>query len=105
MNQQTNEVKASVTVGHEELHRYIRDVLMTQGASEKDAGIVADGLVWANLRGVDGHGVSRLSNYLNIIERGELATKAQPKLIHDRSASFVIESSHGFGPVAGMQAA
>ena len=36
-----------------------------------DATIVADGLVWANLRGVDGHGVSRLPSYLKMIERGE----------------------------------
>ena len=105
MNQQTNKDKASIVVTHQELHRFIRDVLMGQGASEKDAGIVADGLVWANLRGVDGHGVSRLPNYLNIIKRGEIDTKVQPKLVHDRPASFVIESSHGFGPVAGMQAA
>ena len=105
MNQQTNKNKTSLIVSHEELHRFIRDVLVTQGASDKDAGIVADGLVWANLRGVDGHGVSRLPNYLAIIKRGEIDTKVQPKLVHDRPASFVIESSHGFGPVAGMQAA
>jgi ureidoglycolate dehydrogenase (NAD+) len=98
-------VSDRIIVSHEELWRFIRDVLMTQGASEKDAGIVADGLVWANLRGVDGHGVSRLPNYLNIIKRGEIDTKIQPKLIHDRPATFVIESTHGFGPVAGMQAA
>jgi len=98
-------VSDRIIVSHEELWRFIRDVLVTQGASEKDASIVADGLVWANLRGVDGHGVSRLPNYLNIIKRGEIDTKAQPKLIHDRPATFVIESSHGFGPVAGMQAA
>jgi ureidoglycolate dehydrogenase (NAD+) len=98
-------VSERILVTHEELHRFIRDVLMAQGASETDAGIVADGLVWANLRGGDGHGVSRLSRYIGIIKRGEINTKAKPRLVHDRPATFVIDSGHGFGPVACMMAA
>ena len=94
-----------ILVGHAELHRFIRDVLVALGANDKDAGIVADGLVWANLRGGDGHGVSRLPRYIKIIERGEIDMKARPRLLHDRPATFVLDSGHGFGPVACMQAA
>ncbi len=94
-----------ITVGHEELGRFIREVLVANGAREGDAKIVAEGLVWANLRGGDGHGVSRLPNYLNIMKRGEIDPKAQPNLTHDRAATFVIDAGHGFGPVAAMQAA
>ena len=94
-----------VVVGHRELGRFIRDMLMAVGAGESDAAVVAEGLVWANLRGGDGHGVSRLPRYLKIIERGEIDTKAKPYLSHDRPATFVLECGHGFGPVAAMQAA
>ncbi len=94
-----------VLVGHEELGRFIREVLMADGARDSDAAIVAEGLVWANLRGGDGHGVSRLPNYVAIMKRGEIDPKAQPKLTHDRGATFVIDAGHGFGPVAVMQAA
>ena len=94
-----------IIVGHEELSRFIRDALEGKGARPEDAAVVADGLVWANLRGVDGHGVSRLPRYLNIIKRGEIDPKAQPRLIHDRAATFVLDCGHGFGPVAAMQAA
>jgi ureidoglycolate dehydrogenase (NAD+) len=94
-----------IVVGHEELGRFIREALVAAGASGKDAAIVADGLVWANLRGGDGHGISRLPRYLKIIERGEIDPKAQPRLIHDRAATFVLDGGHGFGPVAAMQAA
>jgi LDH2 family malate/lactate/ureidoglycolate dehydrogenase len=94
-----------VLVGHDELGRFIRDVLMANGARGSDAAIVAEGLVWANLRGGAGHGVSRLPNYVNIMKRGEIDPKAQPKLTHDRAATFVIDVGHGFGPVAVMQAA
>src|SRR5271170_5064392 len=95
----------TIAVGHEELGRFIREVLIANGARAKDAAIVAEGLVWANLRGGDGHGVSRLPRYLNLIARGEIDPKAQPRLIHDRAATFVLDCGHGFGPIAAMQAA
>ena len=93
-----------VTVEHEELGRFIRDALMAKGARAEDAVVVAEGLVWANLRGVDGHGVSRLPSYLKMIERGQIDVKAQPRLLHDRAATFVLDGGRGFGPVAMMQA-
>jgi len=93
-----------IVVGHEELSRFIRDALMAKGARAEDAAIVADGLVWANLRGVDGHGVSRLPFYLRMIERGEIDVKARPQLVQDRAATFVVDGGRGFGPVAMMQA-
>ena len=94
-----------ILVGHDELGRFIRDALIASGARAKDAGIVAEGLVWSNLRGGDGHGVSRLPRYLKLIERGEIDPTAIPKLTHDRAATFVLDVGHGFGPVAAMQAA
>jgi ureidoglycolate dehydrogenase (NAD+) len=103
--QMTRQISDTITVPHPELRRFIRDVLAAQGARESDAGAVADGLVWANLRGVDGHGVSRLPNYLAILKRGEIDVTALPKLRHDRPAFFVLDSFFGFGPVACMQAA
>ncbi len=93
-----------IVVGHEELARFIRDALVAKGASATDAADVADGLVWANLRGVDGHGVARLSSYLTLIERGEIDPKARPRLIQDRGAMFVLDGGFGFGPPAMMQA-
>ena len=94
-----------ILVSHEELGRFIRDAIVATGAREQDAAVVAQGLVWANLRGGDGHGVSRLPRYLKMLEKGEIDTKAKPHLIHDRAATFVLEAGHGFGPVAAMQAA
>jgi ureidoglycolate dehydrogenase (NAD+) len=92
-------------VSHEELGRFIHDLLVKHGASDRDAAVVANGLVWANLRGSDGHGVSRLPRYLNLLARGEIDTKTQPRIVHDRAATFIVDAGHGFGPVAVMHAA
>ena len=96
--------QSKIIVGHEGLSRFIRDALEGKGARAEDAAIVADGLVWANLRGVDGHGVSRLPFYLRMIERGDIDVTAKPSLEQDRIATFVLDSGRGFGPVAMMQA-
>ncbi len=96
---------AAKLVGHDDLGRFIRDILVKHGARPQDAAIVAGGLVWANLRGGDGHGVSRLPRYVNLLAAGEIDAKAQPRLVHDRGATLVIDGGHGFGPVAVMDGA
>ena len=93
-----------IIVGHEDLSRFIRAALEGKDARPEDAAVVADGLVWANLRGIDGHGVSRLPFYLRMIERGEIDVAAKPTLDQDRAATFVLDGGRGFGPVAMMQA-
>jgi len=97
-------VRRNIVIGHEELSRFIGDALKAKGASAADAAVVAEGLVWANLRGVDGHGVSRLPLYLKMIERGEIDPHARPRLVGDRAATFTLDGGRGFGPVAMMQA-
>jgi ureidoglycolate dehydrogenase (NAD+) len=97
-------LSGKILVGHEELSRYVRDVLVTFGASVEDAQVVGEGLAWANLRGGDGHGISRLPRYVKFLERGEINPRAKPRLVHDRAATFMLDCDHGFGPVAAMQA-
>jgi ureidoglycolate dehydrogenase (NAD+) len=93
-----------ILVDYTELARFICDALVAKGSRAEDAAVVAEGLVWANLRGVDGHGVSRLPFYLRMIERGDIDVKTRPRLVHDRAATFVVDGGRGFGPVAMMQA-
>ena len=96
--------QSQIIVGHEDLSRFIRDALEGKGARPADATTVADGLVWANLRGIDGHGISRLPLYLRMIERGDIDVAAKPHLAQDRAATFILAGARGFGPVAMMQA-
>jgi ureidoglycolate dehydrogenase (NAD+) len=96
--------QSKIFVDRAELARFTRDALVAKGARGEDAAVVADGLVWANLRGVDGHGVSRLPFYLRMIKRGDIDVKSRPRVLQDRAATFVLDGVGGFGPVAMMQA-
>ena len=75
------------------------------GTSQEDAATVADVLVWANLRGVDSHGVSRIPRYVEMFESGE--AKARPTMLvtRPRDAVIAIDAGAAPGPVAMHRAA
>jgi LDH2 family malate/lactate/ureidoglycolate dehydrogenase len=90
----------SPTFSAERLRLYCSDILQAKGMSQEEANSVADALIWANLRGMDTHGVSRIPMYMRIIDKGEMNPKARLELIHDTLAVKVIEANRSAGPLA-----
>jgi LDH2 family malate/lactate/ureidoglycolate dehydrogenase len=86
------------TVSRHELTRFIDDVFRAVGMSAAHASIMADALVWANLRGVDSHGVVRLPRYLEMIEQDLMNLRPEPKVSHPVPVSVVIEADRSPGP-------
>ncbi len=68
--------------------------------SEADAAIVAETMVWADLRGGEGHGMSRLGLYKSFIESGDLDPAACPEVTIDRPAMFLLDGHRCAGAVA-----
>ena len=93
-----NEV--SIRVDADALRNFAREVLIRAKLSSDHAESVADILVWANLRGVDGHGVLRLPRYLHLIELGLMNPRPEMRQIRATPASVVIEADRALGPVA-----
>src|SRR5256885_11445812 len=96
--------RATFLVRHPDLAHFAAAALIAKGMDAADAAIVADALVWANLRGGDGHGVSRLPRYLELIDAGDMDPKARPHLTLDAATRFVLDGNRCAGPVAMMQA-
>ena len=88
----------TVTAGA--LHRFTRDVFVRAGMPEVDAAVVADVLVWADLRGVDTHGVSRIPMYLRLIDDGDLNLTPSIKIRTETSASILVDADRAAGPIA-----
>ena len=59
-----------VIVSYQDLLEFARECFRRIGVPEEDAGIIADHLVLANLRGVDSHGVIRIPYYIEGVEKG-----------------------------------
>jgi len=69
-----------------------------------DAATVADVLVWANLRGHDSHGVSRVPRYVEMMDAGDMDPTARPIYELDLPARFLLDGRRCMGPIAMMQA-
>lgn len=69
--------ESTATVKDIDLFRLVVGKLVAAGMSERDAGVVADVLVFAELRGVASHGVVRVEHYVNRIRQGGINLGAE----------------------------
>jgi ureidoglycolate dehydrogenase (NAD+) len=94
----------SIRVDHADLQRFVTAAFQQKGMSAADAAVVADALVWSNLRGGDGHGVVRVPRYLEMIERGDMDPRGRSKIVLETDAFFILDAGRAAGPIAMMDA-
>lgn len=90
---------ADLRFDHKALESFVAQLFARVGFSQEDAATEAKVLVWANLRGVDSHGVLRVPGYLASIERGGMNPRANIRIEKETPAIAVIEADLAFGPV------
>lgn len=93
-------VQNEITVAAKQLREFTRDVFMKVGMPEKDAETEAEVLVWANLRGVDSHGVLRIPWYVENVDKGQMNPRPNIKIEKETAATLLVEADRAFGPVA-----
>jgi LDH2 family malate/lactate/ureidoglycolate dehydrogenase len=89
-----------VLVAAEALKRFARDTFIHAGLQAPHAEIVADALVWANLRGVDSHGVMRIPRYVELIAAGDLNPNPAMTVRTETAAVVLLDADRAAGPVA-----
>jgi uncharacterized oxidoreductase len=92
------------TIASAELHALIRDVCSAAGSAEREAALVADHLVEANLTGHDSHGVGLLPIYVEKVREGLLLPNRHAELVDERGAVLIVEGHRGYGQVIGYEA-
>lgn len=92
-------------INADELAAFAARLFASRGVAPDHAAQVADVLVWADLRGIDSHGVERLPSYLSLIERGQMNPKGAPRLDDVAPALFRIDADRAAGPVPMIMAA
>jgi len=81
---------------------FVIEVFMFFKASRENASIVAAHLVESSEMGLSSHGVIRVPQYVEEIERGEIKPDATPTTVLEDGARIAIDGNRGFGQVAGM---
>jgi LDH2 family malate/lactate/ureidoglycolate dehydrogenase len=69
------------------------------GCSIHDADLASNVLVAADLRGIDSHGVARLSGYIRLWEAGRINTTPNIRIIHETPSTAVVDGDAGLGLV------
>jgi L-2-hydroxycarboxylate dehydrogenase (NAD+) len=69
------------------------------GCSKEDAAIATQSLLAADLRGVDSHGVARLSGYIRLWEAKRINATPGIKVIHETLSTAVVDGDSGLGLV------
>jgi LDH2 family malate/lactate/ureidoglycolate dehydrogenase len=84
---------------YERLLEYTTRVFIKIGCSQEHASLAAKVLLSADLRGVDSHGVARLSGYLRLWQAKRANTSPVLNIIHQTPSTAVVDGDGGLGLV------
>jgi len=87
------------TFSYQQLYDFAFNVFRTMGCSEEHATTACNTLLSADLRGVDSHGVARLSGYVRLWEKGRINTTPEIKIVHETPSTAVVDGDAGLGLV------
>ena len=87
-----------------ELNGIARRVFTSAGSAEEEAGIVADHLVEANLKGHDSHGVGMIPSYLRNLGAGKAVTNQPGRVVSDNGSIIVYDGERGWGQIVARNA-
>jgi uncharacterized oxidoreductase len=86
------------------LRAVVRELFGKAGSSAREAELVADQLVEANLTGHDSHGVGMIPRYVEVLREGGLALNRHVSVRLDAGALLGLDGNRGFGQVMGFEA-
>lgn len=81
----------------ETLRAFGESVLRACGVRDDDAAVVADCLLWANLSGVDSHGIVRLRHYVRRLSNGTINPRPSVSFERPRRSILHVDGDHGLG--------
>ncbi len=81
------------------LREFTREVFIHMGCSLEHAALASEVLVSADLRGIDSHGIARLSGYVRLWEAKRINTRPNIRVVHETPSTAVVDGDAGLGLV------
>ena len=88
----------------ETLREFSTRVFLHFGVPKADAAQAADVLASADLRGIDSHGVARLTSYADLLSEGLINPTPRIRIVRSTASTATIDGDNGLGLVVGPQA-
>lgn len=89
---------------YDKLRQFSSDVFQKMGYTTLQAQKASEVLVSADLRGVDSHGVARLSGYLRLWEAKRVNSQPNMSVVYETPSTAVFDGDGALGLVAGPEA-
>jgi uncharacterized oxidoreductase len=86
------------------LARAIEALVAAGGSEPREAQLVAENLVTANLTGHDSHGIGMIPRYVESLQEGGLQPNRHPAIKFDGGALIALDGRAGYGQVIGLEA-
>ncbi len=86
-------------ISYPQLFDFTHSVFQKMGCSPEHATVATTTLLSADLRGVDSHGVARLSGYVRLWEAKRVNATPDIKIIHETPSTAVLDGDSGLGLV------
>jgi len=87
------------TFPYRQLWQFAFDILKQIGCPEQEARLAADVLLSADLRGIDSHGLARLSGYVRLWEAKRINSTPSVRIVHETPSTAVVDGDQGLGLV------
>ncbi|HEX2534591.1 MAG TPA: Ldh family oxidoreductase, partial [Chitinophagaceae bacterium] len=84
---------------YEELLRFAIEAFTALKFSPEHARLAATVLLSADLRGVDSHGIARLSGYIRLLEAGRANPRPDIKVVYETPSTATVDGDRGLGLV------
>lgn len=82
---------------YELLLDFVSRIFQNLSAPQEDADLAARVLLSADLRGIESHGLARLSGYVRLWEKNRIRFSHTPQLIHETPSTATLDASEGLG--------
>jgi ureidoglycolate dehydrogenase (NAD+) len=90
---------SEILIANIELKTLVSDIFVAANVEADNAERWAEILVWANLRGVDSHGVLRVPRYVEQLDEGSINPRPVLNVERKNGAVSVVDADHAPGPV------
>ncbi|MDD5705934.1 MAG: Ldh family oxidoreductase [Kiritimatiellae bacterium] len=96
--------KQEIRMDHRALRQLCTKIQKGYGVAERDAEVVSDCLVEANLMGLDTHGVIRLKFYMDRVKAGGNNPTPRIRTVRENACTALLDADNALGPVGGKRA-
>lgn len=88
----------------ESLQKFTHSIFIQMGCPDDDARLATEVLLAADLRGIDSHGIARLSGYVRLWEANRINAQPSIRITHESPSTAVVDGDSGLGLVVAPRA-